>query len=142
MVKNKNIIDGRQKGYKKVIECILTAIAWLYMLVYIISITYGLVSIAFDIKWRLPAIYTIGMVQEVGTLFKISGIILLITIVVMLLWKQYNYKKFGKLNRRRFKESVKNDEIAELFGLEIYEVEELQDKKFIELEENITNQEN
>ena len=56
---------------------------------------------------------------------------------VMILWKNYNYQKFGKLHRRTFQPAVSNEELSEMFELDASVIELMQSERYILLEKNI-----
>ena len=55
----------------------------------------------------------------------------------MILWKNYNYQKFGKLHRRTFQPAVSNAELCEMFEVDASVIEQMQNERYILLEENI-----
>lgn len=132
-----HFIDGRQKKWKKVIEWILTILGWFLLLSYAGYLIYG--SLAIKYGWYLPEfkVYTRNMILEVQKYFYILFIAMLIVIVVMIVWKNYNKKKYGNLHRRRFKEPVSNEELAETFQIDMEMIEKMQNERKVVLPENI-----
>ncbi|MGN0152749.1 MAG: poly-beta-1,6-N-acetyl-D-glucosamine biosynthesis protein PgaD [Wujia sp.] len=132
-----HLIYDRQKGWKKVIEWILTITGWAVLLSYIIYLIYG--TLAIHNGWYLPefAIYTREMVLEIQRYFYILFIAFLIICVLLIFWKNYNLRRFGRLHRRRFRPPVTNDELADMFELDMQTIESLQNNRVTVLEHNI-----
>lgn len=132
-----HLIYGKQKTWKKVIEWILTCMGWLVMLSYIGYLIYG--SLAIEKGWELFEIFffTKEMVLVVQEYFFIYLIAFLIFVVLLLLWKNYNYHKYGKLHRRTFQPSVSNEELCEMFELDPAVVELMQSERYVVLKKNI-----
>jgi len=63
--------------------------------------------------------------------------IAIVSFVVMVIWKIYNLKRFGKLNRRVYLEDTTIDDLVELFGMSEDKIKEMQNSKIIVLEENL-----
>ena len=55
---------------------------------------------------------------------------------MLILWKEYNYHRFGKLRRRKFKPDVRNEEVDEYFSLKDDIRNALRNDKYIILYEN------
>lgn len=132
-----HLIYGKQKIWKKMIEWILTALGWIVMSTYVGYLIYG--SLAIRYGWNLFEFlfFTKEMVLVVQEYFFIYLIAFLIFIVLMILWKNYNYQKFGKLHRRTFQPAVSNAELCEMFELDASVIEQMQNERYILLEENI-----
>ncbi len=132
-----HFIDGKQKTWKKVVEWILTICGWALLLSYIIYLVYGSMAIKYD--WYLPefTIYTREMVLEIQKYFYILFIAALIIAVLLIVWKNYNYRRFGRLNRRKFRPPVENSELAEMFEMDEAMIEKMQNDRYILLETNI-----
>ena len=69
--------------------------------------------------------------------FFIYLIAFLLFILLMILWKNYNYQEFGKLHRRTFQPPVGNDELCEMFELDASIIEQMQGERYVLLEKNI-----
>lgn len=132
-----HFIYGKQKGWKKVIEWIITIFAWCLLLSYILYLIYG--SLAIKFNWYLPefVIYTREMVEEIQKYFFILFIAALIFTVLLIFWKNYNLRKFGGLKRRKFRPPVENQELAELFETNVETIEKMQNERYVLLETNI-----
>ncbi|MCR5060609.1 MAG: poly-beta-1,6 N-acetyl-D-glucosamine synthase [Saccharofermentans sp.] len=127
---------AKQKKIKRVIEIILTAIAWIYMLIYWAFMIYGiwcdLTGHPISEFW----LYNYSTIHQTEDFFVILFIAALIEILELILWKEYNYHRFGKLRRRKFKPDVRNEEIDEYFSLEDDIRNALHNDKYIILYEN------
>ncbi len=132
-----HLIYGKQKTWKKVIEWIITILAWGVLLSYIIYLVYG--ALAIRNNWYLPEFYVYNrdMVLTIEHYFHILFIAALIFVVFFIFWKNYNKRKYGRLHRRRFRPPVTNDEIEETFHLDANLVHAMQERRMIVLEHNI-----
>lgn len=132
-----HFIYGKQKGWKKVIEWILTIVAWGLLLSYIIYLVYGMLAVKYG--WYLPefTIYNREMIMEIRKYFFILFIATLILIVLLIFWKNYNLRRFGNLHRRKFRPPVEDKELADMFELNIEMVKRMQSDRYILLETNI-----
>lgn len=135
-----HLIYGQQKGWKKVLEWILTILAWLIILCYIGYFIYG--SLALKNDWYLFEFLflTEEMIYVIQEYFFIYFVAILIFAVLMIIWKNYNYQKFGKLHRRKFRPDVDDQELCELFDLDMSVVEHMQSSRYVLLETNIIPQ--
>ena len=132
-----HLIYGQQKGWKKVLEWILTILAWLVILCYVSYFIYG--SLAIKNDWNLFEFLflTREMIFVIQEYFFIYFIAILVFGVLLIIWKNYNYHKFGKLHRRTFQPDVDDRELSELFDLDMSVVEHMQSSRYVVLETNI-----
>jgi poly-beta-1,6-N-acetyl-D-glucosamine biosynthesis protein PgaD len=132
-----HLIVGRQKKWKKIIEWIITIIGWMIMLMYVSYVIYG--NIALKNGWEIPniGVFSKEMILEVNRYYIILFITLLVCLVIFILWKNYNKKKYGSYHRREFRPSVSTGEIADKFGLTKEQVKDMQSNKITVLEHNI-----
>lgn len=125
-----------QKPIRKILGIVLTVVAWVYIIVYW---TFMIVGIIRD-QMGLPVcsfwIYNQDTIRQTEEFFWILILGTLVEIAVLILWKEYNKLRFGRKQRRKFKDDVKEIEIDEYFELS----EELSDimhhGKYIVLHEN------
>ncbi len=82
-------------------------------------------------------IYNVGMLNETKHMLFIVLIIILVEVIFLILWKEYNRIRFGKLNRRKFKPDVTRKEIADYFIMHESLVQTMQDKRLVTLIKNI-----
>ena len=134
---NSHLIVGKQKTWKKIIEWILTIVAWLIMLTYIGYIIYG--SIAIKRGWPLPEgrILNRMMLGEARKYYTIVLLALLVGFAIFIIWKNYNKHRFGSLKRRTFRPPVSKEELVEKFDLDSEMIDRLQNDRVITLEKNI-----
>ena len=132
-----DIITGRQKWWKKPIEIFITVIAWAVILIYLFYCIYGFIMLRLGRQPFEFAIYTVGMLYETKHLLFIVAIIILIEIVLLLFWKEYNRIRFGRLNRRKFAPNVTREEVADYFGLHEEFVQKMQENSIVTLNKNI-----
>ena len=81
------------------------------------------------------------MVRESGHLAFISLIVLLVEIVVLIFWKEYNRIRFAKKDRRSFRPDVIKDEIAYIMRTSPEMVDKMQNERIVVLENNIVPEE-
>lgn len=132
-----NIIDGKQVLWKKIIEIVFTCLAWGFILIYFSYVIYGGICLMSGGRPFEFWIYNVGMLDETGRLCFITLIILLVEIVFMIFWKEYNRLKFGKLRRRTFKPDVTVEQTAQFFGKTVEEINAMREEKNITLPHNI-----
>ena len=126
----------KRKPWKRVIEVILTAAAWIYMFIYwafmINGIYCDLAGHPINEFW----LYNYGTIHQTERFFLILFIGALIEILILLIWKEYNYHRFGKLKRRKFKPDVKESELDDFFELSEDIKYKMHNEKYIVLDEN------
>lgn len=133
----KHIIKNRQKKWKKVIEYILTLLGWLYILVYLVYVIYGIIAVKLGLPLFEISMYNRGMLAETERMFFILFVGSLIITLWLICWRQYNFRRFGKKDRRKFPKDVTDEDLAEYFKLEPEEIKKLKSQKVIEFEENV-----
>lgn len=120
----------------KIIELFTTCILWLYLagtLVFVISIIFNM-----DFEWK-RLLMLIFQMQEADVkliMYKI-GILGIVFFMVQFIWGFYNYRRFGKLKRRRFPQKVNPHELADYFSITEEEVSYLQEQHIITLKDRI-----
>ena len=136
-----HVISGKQKKWKKVIEWIITILGWAIMLVYVLYLAYGMLAVHFG--WYLPEFlfFTRGMIFEIKRYFFILFIAALIVTLFLIIWKNYNYLRFGKLHRRTFRPDVSDEELMEFFEVDKMTVDKFHNERYILLPTNIVPEE-
>lgn len=132
-----HIIDGKQSWWKRILEFLFSGLAWAFILIYFFYVIYGFICLALG---KLPFtlwIYTVDMLQETKHMLFFTFVILLIEIVVMIFWKEYNRLKYGSLRRRTFRPDVSVEQIAEFFEMPMDKIIEMRSQKIIILPQNI-----
>ncbi len=125
-----------QKPLHRIVGLILTAIAWIYIVVYWVFMIFGIVR---DLLGKsVPSfwIYNLSTVKQTEEYFVILIIAVLAETALLILWKEYNKIRFGRLQRRKFKDSVKDEEIDEFFELNDTLRNVMHNEKYIILHEN------
>ncbi len=125
-----------QKPVRKIIGLVLTAVAWIYIIVYWAFMITGIIRDMRGLPVRSFWIYnqeTISMTEE---FFFILLLGTLVEIAVLILWKEYNKIRFGRKQRRKFKDNVKDSEIDEYFDLSEELRASMHNEKYIILNEN------
>lgn len=132
-----HLIYGRQKKWKKVIEWILTIVCWIIIFTFVGYYIYG--NLAIKKGWKLFEIFYLNrrMLAELNRYCYIAFIAFLILVVLLIVWKNYNYHRFGKLHRRQFRPDAHNLELSEMFELDINFVEMMQNERYVLLNTNI-----
>ena len=125
-----------QKPIRKMLGLVLTVIAWIYIVIYWAFMITGIIR---DLR-GLPVmsfwIYNQETIRQTEHFFVILALGILVETAILILWKEYNKIRFGRKQRRKFKEDVKESEIDEFFELpeEIRQV--MHNEKYIILYDN------
>jgi poly-beta-1,6-N-acetyl-D-glucosamine biosynthesis protein PgaD len=131
------IIDGRQKKGKKRFEMLLTWVGWSYMITAFVQIASTLTMWAFNLFFGIDYLFNI---ENINYTVRVTGITLVIAIfsfLILFLWSEYNYKRYSKLKRRKFSGEATNEELAAFFKVDIKQIEEMQQSKYIEFDKTI-----
>ena len=125
-----------QKPIRKILGIVLTVVAWVYIIVYWTFMIVGIIRDQMGLPVYSFWIYNQDTIRQTEEFFWILILGTLVEIAVLILWKEYNKLRFGRKQRRKFKDDVKEIEIDEYFELS----EELSDimhhGKYILLHEN------
>lgn len=135
--KDKHIeYDTKQVWWKKLIEVILTIVGWVYMLVYWIYMMYGVFCDALGYPVKELFIYDMAMLKTTEHYFYIMGLVIMIELAALILWKEYNRRRFGKKTRRTFKPDIENAEIDACFELQPELSNRMHNHKYVEVLQN------
>lgn len=132
-----HLITGKQVWWKKIIEWIFTIIGWVILLSFVLYTAYGYFALANNLYLPQFYIYNTEMLMELKKYLFIIFLGILLSALILIIWKNYNSKKYGSRNRRQFRPDVKNEELAEFYRLDISVIEEMQNSRYVELETNI-----
>ena len=125
-----------QKPIRKILGIVLTVVAWVYIIVYWAFMIVGIIRDKMGLPVYSFWIYNQDTIRQTEKFFWILILGTLVEIAILILWKEYNKLRFGRKQRRKFKDDVKEIEIDEYFELS----EELSDimhhGKYIVLHEN------
>lgn len=128
--------ETKQVWWKRIIEVILTLIGWLYMFVYWAFMMYGIFCDALGYPVKSLFIYDMEMLKTTEHYFYIMGIVIMIELAAIIIWKEYNRNRFGKKRRRTFKPDTNNTEIDECFELAPELSNRLHNHKYVEILQN------
>ena len=128
--------DTKQVWWKRLIEITLTILGWLYMLVYWVYMMYGIFRDALGYPVKNLFIYDMEMLKTTEHYFYIMGIVIMIELAAIIIWKEYNRNRFGKKRRRTFKPDTGENEIDECFELAPELSNRLHNHKYVEILHN------
>ena len=128
--------DTKQVWWKRLIEVILTVLGWLYMVVYWAFMMYGIFRDALGYPVGKLFIYDLEMLRTTEHYFYIMGIVMMIELAAIIIWKEYNRNRFGKKRRRTFKPDTEESEIDDIFELSPELSDRLHHHKYVEILQN------
>ena len=126
---------NNQKTCKKVVGVVLTLIAWIYMLVYFVYMIYGIISDKLNRPVKEFLFYDLNKIRQTEHFFAVLCIATLIELLVLIVWKEYNRRRFGSLRRRTFAPDITNQQIDSYFHLDPELSAVFHNDKYIEIEE-------
>ena len=127
--------ENKQKMWKRVIGIILTAVAWIYMLIYFAYMIYGIVCDKMGRPVKEFLFYNYERIRQTEHFFVVLFIAILIELLVLIVWKEYNKQRFGKKRRRKFAPDITDQEIDRYFQLNPQLSAIFHNDKYIEVEE-------
>ena len=125
-----------QRPLRRIAELVLTVVAWIYIVVYWVFMIVGIIRDARGLPVVSFWIYNQETIRQTKEFFLFLILGTLVEIAVLLLWKEYNKLRFGRKQRRKFKEDVKDSEIDEYFDLSEDLRNTMHNEKYIILNEN------
>jgi poly-beta-1,6-N-acetyl-D-glucosamine biosynthesis protein PgaD len=131
------IIDGRQKKKVKVFELLFTSFSWVILIGFFGQVILSILIWVFNLSNIYVELILLGNIEDSISIMLTTIIISLCSFIMMYVWGRYNYKKYGKLQRRTFPKDVTAEDLSEYFLLSKEEVERFQSDKIIKLEDNI-----
>ncbi|MCQ2534910.1 MAG: poly-beta-1,6-N-acetyl-D-glucosamine biosynthesis protein PgaD [Clostridia bacterium] len=132
-----HLITGKQVWWKKIIEWILTILGWAVLLSFVLYTIYGYIALKFNLYLPQFYVYNTEMLMELKKYLLVIFIGFLVATLILIIWKNYNSRRFGSRNRRQFRPAVTNDELAEFYRLDKSVIEEMQNSRYVELPTNI-----
>lgn len=126
---------NNQKTWKKAVGVILTLFAWVYMLVYFVYMIYGIICDKTNCPVKEFLFYDLNKIRQTEHFFAILCIATLIELLVLIVWKEYNRRRFGSLRRRTFAPDITNQQIDSYFHLDPELSATFHNDKYIEIEE-------
>lgn len=125
-----------QKPIRKIAGLVLTVVAWVYIVVYWVFMIAGIIRDIRGLPVKSFWIYNQETISQTEEFFLILVLGTLVEIAVLILWKEYNKIRFGRKQRRKFKDDVKDSEIDEYFDLSDELRNVMHNEKYIVLNEN------
>ena len=98
---------------------------WLYLFLPLLNIILWLLGIHF---FYVEVLEKAGYLQLLNLFYKM-GWSILVVFAVLRLWGYYNYRRFGKKDRRKFVSATTAEQLSGLFNLPPEQIVELQSKK-------------
>ena len=133
-MKRSLIIDGRQEKNKRVLEYLVTAAGWGYVMLFLIQIIMSVLLWLVGIQYLRQFIISAAYANLTILLILFTLAIALVVFTLAYGWSYYNKKKYGQLHRRIMPSSITPSELAELFHVPETLITELQTKSWMELE--------
>lgn len=132
------IIDGKQKKHYRIFELFFTLGGWAYLLVSAVQILLTVLLWAFNLN-NLMARMILVPIDLDGTVDIVLRTLVFAAIgyVVLFTWSNYNFRRFGSLDRRKHPENTSVDDIAQYFSIHTDTVQRLQNERYVELKETI-----
>jgi poly-beta-1,6-N-acetyl-D-glucosamine synthesis protein len=132
---NNFIIKSKQNPFKKLLTIILTLVMWIYSIV----VFYFFISAVFNEndKYISAVKEALKMTNNDINMFLIIVFLLLImSFLILIIWRTYNKKKFGKLNRRVYPKNTTKEEMLSLNLISEKNFNKLQEHGVLIFEEN------
>ncbi|MFQ5585725.1 MAG: poly-beta-1,6-N-acetyl-D-glucosamine biosynthesis protein PgaD [Thermodesulfobacteriota bacterium] len=131
------IIDkpGLKSTVRKLSEMSVTSfiwLLWLYLFLPIVNILLWIVGVS---TFYQELIVKTGYLHFLGLLNKM-GLTVLVVFIIMRAWGYYNYRRFGKRNKRKSVPNVTPEELSEIFGLTPEEIVALRTRQEISFSVN------
>lgn len=123
--------ENKQVLWKRVIEVILTVASWSYIVIYWLFMVQGMFLDYIGRPVKEFWVYTLDSIHQTEQYFSIMSIVILVEILALILWKEYNYRRYGKRKRRQFKPDVTAEELDKIFELNEEMSRSLHNDKFI-----------
>ena len=123
--------ENKQVLWKRVIEVILTVASWFYIVIYWLFMVQGMFLDYIGRPVKEFWVYTLDSIHQTEQYFSIMSIVILVEILALILWKEYNYRRYGKRKRRQFKPDVTAEELDKIFELNEEMSRSLHNDKFI-----------
>ena len=131
------LIDGRQQKKLRILEFFITCMGWIYVGGFIFHTLLSLVLWYFNLSNIYFELFVPENVSDTLKVLVITFLTGILSLCLMFLWRKYNLKRFGGLHRRKFKEFVTAEDISQYFNLPVEEIYELQNSKWVDMDETI-----
>ena len=123
--------ENKQVLWKRIIEVVLTVASWIYIVIYWLFMVQGMFLDYIGRPVKEFWVYTLDSIHQTEHYFSIMSFVILIEILALILWKEYNYRRYGKRKRRHFKPDVTAEELDKIFELDPEMSRSLHNDKFI-----------
>lgn len=131
------IIDGRQKKGKKGLEMLVTIMGWTYMLSAMTQISFTLLMWVVNIFFASNQLLLQNDMDKTVKVISVTIATAIFSFIILFYWSEYNYRRFGRLRRRRFASPVSNEELASFFNITEEQIQQMQQSKWTELDKTI-----
>jgi poly-beta-1,6-N-acetyl-D-glucosamine synthesis protein len=132
---NNFIIKSKQNPFKKLLTIILTLVMWIYSIV----VFYFFISAVFNEndKYISAVKEALKMTNnDINGFLIIVFLLLIMSFLILIIWRAYNKKKFGKLNRRVYPKNTTKEEMLSLNLISEKNFNKLQEHGVLIFEEN------
>ncbi|WP_411169834.1 poly-beta-1,6-N-acetyl-D-glucosamine biosynthesis protein PgaD [Clostridium sp. MB05] len=132
---NNFIIKSKQNPFKKLLTIILTLVMWIYSIV----VFYFFISAVFNEndKYISAVKEALKMTNnDINGFLIIVFLLLIMSFLILIIWRTYNKKKFGKLNRRVYPKNTTKEEMLSLNLISEKNFNKLQEHGVLIFEEN------
>ena len=132
---NNFIIKSKQNPFKRLLTIILTLVIWIYSIV----VFYFFISAMFNEndKYISAVKEALKMTNnDINWFLIIVFLLLIMSFFILIIWRTYNKKKFGSLNRRVYPENTTKEEMLNLNLISEENFNRLQENGVLIFEEN------
>ena len=129
----KYLIKAKRNIFKVLLANALNVVMWIYVITAVMLFVTGVLDLNTEGFRILKAVLKITN-EEIRVFVIISIVWFTISFLILWIWNRYNYRRYGKLNRRKYPGETTREEILklDLISPEIYT--NLQENKIIILE--------
>ncbi len=128
--------ENKQKLWKRILGSLFTLLMWTYMILFFAFMAVGIIRDLLGKPVRSFFIYNTDTVRQTEHFFFVLFIAVLIEILLLIFWKEYNRRRFGGLRRRKFQPDITDEEIDRYFELDPLVSQQMHHGKYIEVLHN------
>lgn len=132
---NNFIIKSKQNPFKKLLTIIVTLVMWVYSIV----VFYFFISAMFNEndKYISALKEALKMTNyDINRFLIIVFLLLIMSFLILFIWRTYNKKRFGELNRRVYPKNTTKEEMLSLNLISEENFNKLQEHGVLIFEEN------
>lgn len=129
------IIKSDRSWLREVVVGLFTLLVWVYCL----TVVYFFVDALFSLNHEFPALFkTIFKMtnNDIWGIIKIGVVLLISFYILLIVWGNYNKKKYGSLRRRKYPAPTTEEDLMNLNIIDEISYEELQNERVIVFEKN------